>query len=487
MDYFHGSIDMKECKLMLQENGDFLLRNKLNVQCNNISDNIICVLCVGCGFPGDIKVKSIGIMQEGEHFTLQGASDQFPSVKALIDSHIESKKPVAESTILVRAIVREKWELLCGDIALTDVELGKGSFGTVIKGVLKKVDPPVNVAVKIMQDGISETVFNDTLNEARVMRQLDHANIIRLHGVVIEKEPLMIVIELVDGKSLSSKLKSKGIAAGFKISFVCALAYAVHYLHEKHFIHRDIAARNVLVSNDFKDVKLIDFGLSKAGTSYCIQTPQKIPTKWLSPEVIQSGKFSQKSDVWSFAVTVWEIYNEGAEPYPNKKNADVKAMLFEKKTAMAGMLDLKTCSSDEKPPPALNTVIHAAFDFDPTHRASMEQIVTAIDNEILPKLQGAELENCKHHQNRRTHMRKSVIEPTTTINVGSKMSQEATRVSNMAMATAPPAHHSPGPHAAAATAAAIARTKTQTRKGYRVRIWKRSSLVFQKKEATTQQ
>ncbi|VDO67934.1 unnamed protein product [Haemonchus placei] len=102
------------------------------------------------------------------------------------------------------------------------------------------------------------------------------------------------------------------------------VARALSYLHERSLVHRDIAARNVLVSTP-KCVKLTDFGLSRALDYDAVYTASrgKLPIKWLAPESINYREFSMASDIWMYGVCVWEILSWGAKPWQGVANADV--------------------------------------------------------------------------------------------------------------------------------------------------------------------
>jgi len=102
-------------------------------------------------------------------------------------------------------------------------------------------------------------------------------------------------------------------------------AAGMSYLEGKKVVHRDLALRNLLVTveNSKYIVKISDFGLSRQIESGIYTTQDKnIPVKWCSPEVLELGEYSSKSDVWGFGVVLWELFSYGKIPYTGMSNAE---------------------------------------------------------------------------------------------------------------------------------------------------------------------
>ncbi|XP_058604533.1 proto-oncogene tyrosine-protein kinase ROS-like isoform X3 [Onychostoma macrolepis] len=222
--------------------------------------------------------------------------------------------------------------------------LGSGAFGEVYEGVtvgsqITEVVPERRVAVKTLRGDASDYEKTEFLKEAYLMSQFNHPNILRLLGVCLLNEPHYLILELMEGGDLRSYLRAARPTTSHKellnltslLDVSLDVATGCAYLERKHFVHRDIAARNCLVSiRSYTDpervVKIGDFGLARdvyKNDYYRKRGEGLLPVRWMSPESLTDGIFNKYSDVWAFGVLLWEIMTLGKLPYPTYTNHEV--------------------------------------------------------------------------------------------------------------------------------------------------------------------
>ncbi|KAM7103701.1 tyrosine-protein kinase Fes/Fps isoform 2-T2 [Ciconia maguari] len=311
--WYHGAIPRSEVQELLSCSGDFLVRESQGKQ-----EYVLSVLWDG----------------QPRHFIIQAADNMyrlegegFPTIPLLIEHLLQSQQPITRKSgiVLARAVPKDKWVLNHEDVLLGD-RIGRGNFGEVFSGRLRADNTPV--AVKSCRETLPPELKAKFLQEARILKQYNHPNIVRLIGVCTQKQPIYIVMELVQGGDFLSFLRSEGPHLRVKelIKMTENAAAGMEYLESKHCIHRDLAARNCLVTEK-NILKISDFGMSREeedGVYASTGGMKQIPVKWTAPEALNYGRYTSESDVWSFGILLWEAFSLGAIPYTNLSNQQTR-------------------------------------------------------------------------------------------------------------------------------------------------------------------
>ncbi|NXS90813.1 FES kinase, partial [Jacana jacana] len=351
--WYHGAIPRVEVQELLSCSGDFLVRESQGKQ-----EYVLSVLWDG-------QPRHFIIQATDNMYRLEG--EGFPTIPLLVEHLLQSQQPITRKSgiILARAVPKDKWVLNHEDVLLGE-RIGRGNFGEVFSGRLRADNTPV--AVKSCRETLPPELKAKFLQEARILKQYNHPNIVRLIGVCTQKQPIYIVMELVQGGDFLSFLRSEGPHLRVKelLKMTEHAAAGMEYLESKHCIHRDLAARNCLVTE--KNVlKISDFGMSREeedGVYASTGGMKQIPVKWTAPEALNYGRYSSESDVWSFGILLWEAFSLGAVPYANLSNQQMREAVEQ------GM----RLDPPEQCPEEVYRLMQRCWEYDPRKRPSFSTI-----------------------------------------------------------------------------------------------------------------
>ncbi|KAI8012815.1 putative serine/threonine-protein kinase SIS8 [Camellia lanceoleosa] len=298
-----------------------------------------------------------------------GKADDGDKDESISDAMIaEMEADIYGLQIIKNADLEELWEL------------GSGTYGTVYHGKWRGTD----VAIKRIKNSCfvgrsseQERLIKDFWREAQILSNLHHPNVLAFYGVVPDGAggTLATVTEFMANGSLRNVLlkKDRSLDRHRKLTISMDAAFGMEYLHSKNIVHFDLKCDNLLVN--LRDpqrpiCKVGDFGLSRIKRNTLVSGGVRGTLPWMAPELLNgsSNRVSEKVDVFSFGITMWEILT-GEEPYANMHCGAI----------IGGILkDTLRPPIPERCDPEWRTLMEQCWSTDPEARPSFTEVTNRL-------------------------------------------------------------------------------------------------------------
>lgn len=270
---------------------------------------------------------------------------------------------------------------------------GKGRFGDILEGLvtgLNDSEGTTRVLLRILATR-DEDLIVEFRRQVDMLHRVRHANLVAVLGCCRDSPDVqMILMEYHQLFNLKSHLLSTSSSQPWSLaqiqSATLQIATGMNALAQKRFVHRDLGTRNILVGFHGKDnqrisLKIGSFGMDKEpfNKDYFVFKHQPIALRWLPHEAVLEDEYSTKSDVWMFAVTIWELYNAAQQPLSGHSDDVVLAELKKKGT----LWDASFCKSN-----AMSSLLIKCWSHDPLLRPSFDELVHCAESAAVPTSSG---------------------------------------------------------------------------------------------------
>ncbi|KAJ8528187.1 hypothetical protein K7X08_021879 [Anisodus acutangulus] len=266
----------------------------------------------------------------------------------------------------------------------------QGAFGKLYKGTYNGED----VAIKLLErpeHDLERAHFMEQQFQQEVMMlaNLKHPNIVRFIGACRKPMVWCIVTEYARGGSVRQFLTrrhSRAVPLKLAVKQALDVARGMEYVHGLNLIHRDLKSDNLLIAAD-KSIKIADFGVARIEVQTEGMTPETGTYRWMAPEMIQHRPYTQKVDVYSFGIVLWELIT-GMLPFQNMTAVQAAFAVVNKGVRPTIPIECL---------PVLSEIMTRCWDADPDSRPPFSQVVRMLEvaeTEIMTTVRKARFRCC---------------------------------------------------------------------------------------------
>jgi serine/threonine protein kinase/ABC-type phosphate transport system substrate-binding protein len=289
-----------------------------------------------------------------------------------VDDDLDDIDAVQEEGLLAMASANMcRWVIPYDELKIGD-QIGMGGYGVVYKARWKGVGVAVKKLIK--QTPLDESMLLGFRAEVAFLSQLHHPNIVLFIGACVKPPNLCIVTEFVKMGSLNTILADKKIGLKWKqkMKIAHSAALGLNYLHalQPVILHRDLKSSNIMLEETF-NAKIIDFGFARIKQENATMTRCGSPC-WTAPEIIRGEKYTEKADVYSFGIILWELLTR-QQPYKGRNFMGVGMEVLE---------GLRPAIPDDCPKPYAR-LLRKCWHRDYKKRPSMPDVVAFFDSDDI--------------------------------------------------------------------------------------------------------
>ncbi|KAK9268801.1 hypothetical protein L1049_000850 [Liquidambar formosana] len=266
----------------------------------------------------------------------------------------------------------------------------QGAFGKLYRGAYNGEDAAIKILERPENDPDKAQLMEQQFQqEVMMLATLKHQNIVRFIGAC--RKPLVwcIVTEYAKGGSVRQflmKRQNRSVPLKLAVKQALDVARGMAYVHGLGLIHRDLKSDNLLIFTD-KSIKIADFGVARIEVQTEGMTPETGTYRWMAPEMIQHRPYTQKVDVYSFGIVLWELIT-GMLPFQNMTAVQAAFAVVNKGVRPIVPNDCL---------PVLSEIMTRCWDANPDVRPPFTEVVRMLENaetEIMTSVRKARFRCC---------------------------------------------------------------------------------------------